>query len=173
MTTSNEMQRLRDVLDAFGADRSRWPDQDRAVLEPFVAQNAEAGRLIAQEAEFDSLLARAPDGVSAVSVERARKSLMAEVEADGKSVSAATNVVPLVHKTKAEPRVPPPGGLWRDFAVMAAALLIGFFTVSRGVLDGSALDPARLMAGVAGESDDVSAVALGGTGEELLQEELL
>jgi hypothetical protein len=64
-------------------------------------------------------------------------------------------------------------GLWRDLAVMAAALLVGFFSVSGGVLDGSRFDPAKLTAGLASDPEDVSAVALGVTDEELMQEEML
>jgi hypothetical protein len=173
MTTSLDMQRLRDVLDAFGADSSRWPAEERAVLEPFVAGNAEAGRLLAEEAAFDNLLAHAADTVSAVSVQRARSSLLAQIESEAATagVPAAGNVIPLLRRPSAARQ--PQAHVWRDVGVMAAALLLGFFTVSTGALDGSVLDPAQLAARVASDADDVSAVALGSTEDDLMQEEML
>ena len=173
MTTSNEMQRLRDVLDAYGADCDRWPAEDRAALEPIVAGNAEAARLLAEEAAFDSLLAHAPDTVSGMSVQRVRSSLMAQIDAAAAAVPAASNVVPLVRQPRRGRQEQARSQLWRDLSVMAAALLLGFFTVSTGVLDGSSLDPANLTASAASEADDVSAVALGGSADELMQEEML
>lgn len=174
MTTSNEMQRLRDVLDAYGADRDRWPAEDRAALELFVAGNAEAARFLAEEAAFDSLLAHAPDTVSGMSVQRVRSTLMAQIETEAAEAGpAVSNVVPLVRQPRADRQEQARSQLWRDLSVMAAALLLGFFTVSTGVLDGSSLDPANLTASVASEADDVSAVALGGSEDELMQEEML
>jgi hypothetical protein len=76
-------------------------------------------------------------------------------------------------KPRADQRPRSSFGWWRDLAVMAAALLIGFFSVSGGVLDGSVFDPAHLTATAAGDVDDVSAIALGGTDEEFVQEEML
>ena len=171
MTTSRQLQRLQAVLDAFGADRNRWPEGERAALDAFVAQNADAQDLVAREASFDRLLALAPGEVSVACSQRARASLFAEIEAGDRPTTK--NHVVAMGKPRADQRPRASFGWWRDLAVMAAALLIGFFTVAGGLLDGSVFDPAQLMATGAGDADDVSAIALGGTEDELVQEEML
>jgi hypothetical protein len=171
MTTSQQLQRLQAVLDACGADRSRWPEGERAALEAFVAQNAEAQALVNREAAFDRLLAHAPGQVSVASSQRARASLFAELEAEDRPTTESNVVAMGKPRTDQRPRAS--FGLWRDLAVMAAALLIGFFSVSGGVLDGSVFDPTQLAATAAGDAEDVSAIALGATEDEFVQEEML
>jgi hypothetical protein len=59
---------------------------------------------------------------------------------------------------------------------MAAALLIGFFTVSQGLLEGTGLDlsPLSSVASLsASEADDVSSIALGTTEADVSEEDLL
>jgi hypothetical protein len=108
-----------------------------------------------------------------MSVQRVRSSLMARIEPGAAALPDASNVVPLVRKAHDDRRQQARGQLWRDLSVMAAALLLGFFTVSTGVLDGGSLDPAHLTVHVVGEADDVSAVALGSSEDDLMQEEML
>lgn len=51
---------LQSALDAFGADRTRWPARVRHELSSFVAANADAQRLLREAEAFDRLLDAAP-----------------------------------------------------------------------------------------------------------------
>lgn len=174
MTTSNQMQRLRAVLDAYGADPQRWPPADRAALDPFIAAHVEAQALVASEADFDRVLASAPDAVSAASSARVKSALFARLEEE--SIAAAQvsgNVVPFARKAADAVVLPPSRGWMQELSVMAASLLVGFFAVSQGVLEGSGLDPAQLTVNSTYEADDVSAIALGVSDAEPSEEDLL
>ncbi len=50
------IDRLRAVLDAYGAARLRWPAAERAALEGLAAESAEARALVAEAADLDRLL---------------------------------------------------------------------------------------------------------------------
>jgi hypothetical protein len=66
--------------------------------------------------------------------------------------------------------------MWREAALLAAALLIGVFTGTQGLLEGSGLDLTNLTttaATASADSDDVSTLALDAESEDLNEEELL
>ncbi len=174
MTTVDHMQRLRAVLSAFGADMGRWPEADRAVLVPFVAQSAAARALIAEEAAFDALLSSAPHELPAAAAERARAALFARFDAkEDAAVVSPGVVVPFARKPVRSPAPAVSRGWWKEASVMAASLLVGFFTVSQGLLDGSGFDPAQLTVSSGEEADDVTAIALGHVDAEPSEEDLL
>jgi hypothetical protein len=54
------MEEFTSLLDAWGADSSRWPADRRAEADALLARSDEARRLLADEAAFDALLAAAP-----------------------------------------------------------------------------------------------------------------
>ncbi len=73
MTTGNDAQRLQEleeVLDIYGADRSRWPVEKRHALAEFVAGNAMAGAMIEEAVRLDRLIsgAKLEDDVAATGV---------------------------------------------------------------------------------------------------------
>jgi hypothetical protein len=174
MTMSDPMQRLRDVLSAYGADRARWPAAERSALEAFIAENAEAQALVAQEAEFDGLLAEAAEAAPPAAVARTRASLLEIIDADSASHARAEGIVVPLRSKSARPAAPvPTRSVWRELSVMAAALLIGFFTVSQGFLEGSSLDPSQFTSSASDDGDDVSAIALGTTDTDATEEDLL
>lgn len=174
MATSNQMQRLQAVLDAYGADPQRWPAADRAALDPFIAAHAEAQALVASEADFDRVLSAAPDAVSAASSVRVKAALFAQLEDEGFAAEEASGkVVPFARKASEAVVLPPSRGWMQELSVMAASLLIGFFAVSQGMLEGSGLDPAQLTVNSTYEADDVSAIALGVADAEPSEEDLL
>jgi len=51
---------LHDVLDAYGADRTRWPAQVRRELAALISNSAEARAALADAQAFDQLLDQAP-----------------------------------------------------------------------------------------------------------------
>lgn len=58
-------ERLREVVEAFGANPDRWPADERGGLEDLVRRDEDAARLVAQEQCFDDVLSRSteyPDG---------------------------------------------------------------------------------------------------------------
>jgi len=169
MTTSDHMQRLEAVLAAYGADASRWPAADRARLDGFVAASPQAQARIAEERSFDMLLATPPVTPPAAAMAAATDRLFARLDIEP---NAAT-VVPFKPRPVRAAAPLPARPFWREFAVMAAALLIGFFTVSQGVLDGTGLDLSPLTTVAASEADDVSAIALGTAADKTSEEDLL
>ncbi len=64
MTNVSETQNLgvraQQVLDAYGADESRWPEADREAVRQAIAADPVLVKRQAEEAEIDALLALAP-----------------------------------------------------------------------------------------------------------------
>lgn len=181
MTKADQLRRLEAVLSAYGADRTRWPAAHRAELEAFIAGDADAAAMVAEEASFDRLLGVAPDIVTLATAQGAKDRLLARFEAEtgGRPASMpglSATVVPFAPRA-AKPVAPAQARtLWREVSVMAAALLIGFFTVSQGLLEGTGLDlsPLSSVASLsASEADDVSSIALGTTEADVSEEDLL
>lgn len=69
----NEMtlERLREIVEAYGASPARWPQGERSMAETLVSSSLEARALVAEAARFDALLDMAPAEVpSAALTER-------------------------------------------------------------------------------------------------------
>jgi len=179
MNMADLMARLRAVVAAYGADSARWPAAERHALAEFIATNAEARRLIDDDAAFDAVLAAAATGAPAASVARARDSLFARLETGADAAGAPQpggRIVPLARRPVPRPAAAADRGLWREAAVLAAALLIGIFTGTQGLIEGSGLDLTALTSSAtsaATDSDDISELALGTAGEGLSEEDLL
>ncbi len=105
------MEEFRSLLEAWGADPARWPDDRRAAAEALLARSAEARALLAEEAAFDALLAGAP-GIPP-------------------SDAAVARILAIPATSRQERRA----GGWRfgflpalpRFAGLAAAALLGFY----------------------------------------------
>ena len=54
------LERLAEIVGAYGASPSRWPGDERAAAEALLAASAEAHALVADAARFDALLDMAP-----------------------------------------------------------------------------------------------------------------
>jgi hypothetical protein len=59
MTMLMTMDRLKTLLDAYGASPARWPAEERAAAEAMIAASDEARAAFAEAARLDSLLDRA------------------------------------------------------------------------------------------------------------------
>lgn len=54
------LQRLREMLEAYGASAARWPESERLAAEALIAASAEARALMADAVRLDHLLDLAP-----------------------------------------------------------------------------------------------------------------
>jgi hypothetical protein len=109
------IDRLRILIEAYGAEPTRWPDNERSYAITLMAQSAEARALVAEAASLDRLLARYDN------------------PAEG-----AVNPLALVTAVTAQPQgaplttLPRPANQnrieisWRNFVALAAAAVIGF-----------------------------------------------
>ena len=60
MNNEISLQRLEEIVGAWGASPARWPQAERAAAEALLASSAEARRLVAAAQRLDSLLDAAP-----------------------------------------------------------------------------------------------------------------
>src|SRR5262245_52502325 len=51
------IERLREILDAYGADPGHWPEAQRAAMQKLIATSAAAKAALAAAASLDALLA--------------------------------------------------------------------------------------------------------------------
>jgi hypothetical protein len=169
--TTNRNQRLADLqsaLDAFGADRTRWPAHVRHGLSAFVSGDAEAQRLVNEAAAFDRLLDAAPT----LSADR--------LDALAHRISALAERQPHVIHSREKMGVEnnaPHGGLGfarreRAFAgaALAASLLLGIFAGQTPAIDPGA---ALLIETTASDDGAAQQFALSDDADVLLYEDLL
>lgn len=108
------IERLRQILDAFGADPARWPKAERDAALALLAASPEAQRLREEARRFDALLNEASEAV--------------ELRLDAKGVVAAIrDATGNVHRLSKPARPKSPLiGAWPGFAGLAAAAAAGF-----------------------------------------------
>ncbi|PKQ07552.1 MAG: hypothetical protein CVT72_02765 [Alphaproteobacteria bacterium HGW-Alphaproteobacteria-11] len=130
MTNEITIERLKEIVDAWGASPSRWPEAERRAAEALLAASSEARGLVAEAQSLDALLDAAP-------VEAPSAALMARLmAARPRPVASAPSV------KSAEPR-----GRWRALVdavwpdgspAVAAGTLAA--SIMLGVMVGSAAD---------------------------------
>ena len=146
-------RQLQQLLEAHGADRSRWPAAERLRFAPFIAGHARARIALSEAGALDRLLDLAPT----VGIEReralARRIMAAASAAPLHAVRSEGNVVALRRKQPAGL-----AGLLRHpaAALMAASLVLGIIVGTSG-----ALSPAvAYLAEVTGFADEEPELAL-------------
>ncbi|MBN9246167.1 MAG: hypothetical protein J0I81_01700 [Hyphomicrobium sp.] len=130
------LDKLEAALDAYGADRTRWPAPLRLALSGLIAGNSEAQKMLRDAEAFDRLLDKAPqydqsrlDGLS--------HRIMATAERQPRVVTNRTSVA-------REPAGRPTAWSWQrrhhGFAAtaLAASLVLGVFAGQLNVLNSSA-----------------------------------
>ncbi|MEQ8281618.1 MAG: hypothetical protein RIC04_02510 [Parvibaculum sp.] len=71
MTNEFSIERLKEIVDAWGASPSRWPEAERGAAEALLAASSEARGLVAEAQRLDALLDAAPvEAPSAALMER-------------------------------------------------------------------------------------------------------
>jgi hypothetical protein len=106
--TEMKLERLREILDAYGADARRWPEAERGAALELVARGGKARALRDDAARLDALLDMAP----AVALQL--DALRVAVAADN------------VHRFPARRRNGSVAIGWPSFAGLAAAAAAGF-----------------------------------------------
>lgn len=135
MTEAKELAALADRLDISGADRTRWPAQERLRFAPLIAGSDETRRMMAEAAALDRLLDAAPT-LAPTRLDGLIDRIVATAEAEGSR--PAGNVVDFATARRAPappPRVAPfQRSNWQAAALLAASLFLGAFVGTSGVL---------------------------------------
>jgi hypothetical protein len=107
------LDRIRELLDAYGAEPRRWPANERAMAEALLGQNPAARDLRAKAATIDGLLDRtAPLAPPIIDAEI----LIGRITAEPQSQVVAFRPAPR----------PAAGAFWLKVGSLAAAAVIGF-----------------------------------------------
>lgn len=172
MTQASELTALINRLDISGADRTRWPAQERLRFAPLIAGNEEAQRLLAEAAAFDKLLDQAPapnDARYAGLIDRI------VAAADAERTAAPGNVVPITAGRRAsapvaQRRTPVhQRSSWQAAALLAASLFVGAFVGTSGLLNQAIPSFGEVDVAEA----DVTELVIDGNRSSLIEEDLL
>ena len=136
--------RLAKVVDAYGADQSRWPDADQVLLRTIVTSDVQAQRLLRDGAALDRILSLAQDcDASATHPKSLADRIMGRIHqhADRGSGEPAQHsaeivVLPRRKSTSGAPMSAsePVRTRWMAAAALAASLLIGIVVGQSGTL---------------------------------------
>lgn len=137
MATKTELERLDDILAAYGSDRTRWPAPMRLELSQLITTSAEARQMLAQAQAFDRLLDLAP----VVSPERMSALSDRIVAQAGRTPRVVTSSVPNAR--------PKPASVWKRHATglsaLAASLIAGVFAGQNGTVAPAVADIATVV----------------------------
>jgi hypothetical protein len=110
------MDRLRELLEAYGAEPGRWPAKERAAALTLLTENEEARRMQKQAAVVDGLLDRAtPIAPPIIDAEL----LVANVTANPQKTAEIVTLRPVARRSSG-------GSFWLKVTSLAAAAMIGF-----------------------------------------------
>ena len=186
-----EIEALGQLIERFGADRTRWPAPERLRFAALLKDHAVAQRMLREAAAFDRLLDLAPlvaEPRHAALCERIVAKAMTEprVTAQAASITTAAGRPPEIElagsnvasmaaarergatSRPVRPRWMPERSSWPVAALLAASLVVGIFAGSTGVFPEVGLG----LAGVAASDADIEGRALalgpdvGGTADE-------
>ena len=162
MTTKDrhaeDREALTQLLEVYGADRTRWPARERLRFAGLVCEDREAHSLVAEAAALDRLLDLAPKAS-----ENRERALADRIVATAVAARRPSRRPFLAGRFA--------GSEWPAAGLLAASLVLGVFVGSTGTLDPTVQEVAEV-AGIATESDDFQ-LALGDevalwTGDDLL-----
>lgn len=172
MKQATELAALVNRLDISGADRTRWPAQERLRFAPLISGNQEAQRLVAEAAALDRLLDKIPPADPAKLAGLIDR-IVAAAEAEGRpradnvvSISAARRAPAAAVKRPLYQR----STTWQAAALLAASLFVGAFVGTSGLL-GSAVPSLRSGYDVA--EADLTELVIDGNRASLIEEDTL
>ncbi len=155
------LERLEDVVEAYGTDQSRWLPLDKKVLQPLLSSDREAQRLVFEAAAMDQLLAFSdePDKPSDNAMEQLSDRIMLLLEhvdeAQAEKIKqaelpASADVIPFPGREKQNQSNAGPVTVyrWGGRAALAASLVIGIFVGANGYLEQTTQSVAALAAGL-------------------------
>ena len=173
---------LESLLDAYGADMSRWPKQAQARAGVLLAADADAGRLMAEAKALDTLLGHAPmlaqERHAALADRIIAQALNGASPVAARKAAAQTSGIVIPWPGAARERAKTPAWkagrrpAWSAAALLAASLCIGVFV---GTQDLAPTAVNNLMEAVTMDADfDQTAATLGSDGLSVaLDEEFL
>lgn len=165
MTRKKKINRdsFESVLERFGANPSRWPEQERAAYLALIERDSKARAMMAEYAGFDRLL----DGYQGEAVAGARSRsenladrIMADVQAHvnpgSRTVGDDHGQTKIVRRTSSRPVWLGLQGNFAAASALAASLVLGIAMGSSGVLDAS-LSPVSQTLGLGSFATDTVA----------------
>jgi hypothetical protein len=171
-----ELQALAAVLEAYGANTTRWSLAARQRFAALIAENSQAQRLVADAEALDRLLDQAP-AVAAKHVDAAKGRIFSEMGASPVArpgAAQADNVVAIKRPVASLAAKPAASrSLWREAMVLAAALVLGVFAGTAGLFEAAGISIPGLTEQASDGEYDVSEVALGGDASGAGEEERL
>lgn len=138
-----DIQALGDLVDRFGADRTRWPAPDRLRFACLLKESAEARRVLARAAALDRLLDMAPTvdaGRHEAIADRIVKQALAGGAARAPGPATTSGAVTDLAAVRSAKAVRASAGSrfgsssWPAAALLAASLVLGIFAGSQGLL---------------------------------------
>lgn len=172
---------LEALLDAYGADTSRWPKQAQARAAVLLVSGAQASRLMAEAKALDALLGRAPllapERQSALADRIVAQALQGTLPVTAQETAPRKSGIVIPWPGAARERPAPAWKasrrpVWSAAALLAASLCIGIFVGMQDLAPGAVNN---LMEAVTMDSDfDQTAAALSSDGLSVaLDEEFL
>ena len=144
------LDRLCEVVAAYGSDRARWPEKDRLRLGAFALSDERARTMLREAQAMDQLLAVADGagGADAPADNALGDRVMAAIAqaapavAVQEPIAATADIVSLADRRKpaVTPQAPPQANddvsqSWIAVAALAASLVIGVFVGAAGYVD--------------------------------------
>jgi hypothetical protein len=129
------------LLDAYGGERSRWPEARRIEAEVLLSRSAEAHRLFAEARALDALLDRATGPSAGRQAALADRIAAAALQGRGGSAGSSAVVIPL--PARRAPAGPPAVAARpvltpaRTAGMLAASLVFGLMIGGLGLAPGS------------------------------------
>ncbi len=122
----NDMTRLAQILDRYGADQRRWPRDEAGWIAELLQRDPAARALLSETEVFDRVLAAAPAGRKANLSALTDRIVAAATKAEGRPILVPVRDLPgQTHRRALVAR-------WPAIAALAASLLIGFFAGMNG-----------------------------------------
>lgn len=182
------LQTLEVTLDAYGADRARWPEDRRRELAGLIVADPQAREMLRETVAFDLLL----DQTSTATREDVPLPLMSRImsaaQAEGAATArvsegvAASNVIPLPARTAKSAAGKPERtetvrrmSAWQEWSaagMLAASLLLGVYIGGSGMLS-STVDNLTNVAGMSSSFEATSALLPALDSDEAATEDLL
>ena len=172
---------LEALLEAYGADTSRWPQQAQARAGILLASGAQASRLMAEAKALDALLSHAPrlapERQDALAARIVAQALSGASQAASREAAPQKSGIVIPWPGAARERSPMPAWkpsrrpAWSAAALLAASLCFGVFV---GLQDLAPNAVTNLMEAVVDGDFDQTATAVGSDGlSVVLDEEFL
>lgn len=166
--TGLSLQAFKDMLDAYGGDPRRWPEQGRAAAQSLLAHSADARAAFREARALDAVLVSAPSGVEPA---QALKERIVAAALSGYQKEAAPtarlpdNVVRIGSRRPSAARTGPPAAstatrpqFWRTATALAASLVTGLLIGTFDIAPSSVRSVAALMSSERDVSSIVAAL---------------